>query len=125
MAAKWIETFTGSLEQKKQYKLSSARLKALPRPYAETAAALQRYFLYQGGVTDGQILVDMLSDLADLLEAAAAEQTPIRDIVSDDPVEFAEDFTKAYGGERWIDKERNRLIESINRAESESERQEP
>lgn len=123
MAAKWIETLTGSLEQKKQYKQSVARLKALPQPYAETATALQRYFLYQGGVTDGDILVDMLSDLADLFESAAAEQTPIREVVSDDPVEFAEEFTKAYGGERWIDKERNRLIESINRAETESERQ--
>ena len=31
MAAKWIETLTGSLEQKKQYKQYKARIEALPR----------------------------------------------------------------------------------------------
>lgn len=31
MATKWIEMMTGSLEQKKQYKLNIARLKALDR----------------------------------------------------------------------------------------------
>ena len=39
MTAKWIETLTGSLEQKKQYKLYKARLEALPEPYAATAKA--------------------------------------------------------------------------------------
>ena len=34
MAAKWIETLTGSLEQKKQYKQYKARIDALPEPYA-------------------------------------------------------------------------------------------
>ena len=33
MAAKWIETLTGSLEQKKQYKRDKARMEALPEPY--------------------------------------------------------------------------------------------
>ena len=33
MAAKWIETLTGSLEQKKQYKQYKARMEALPEPY--------------------------------------------------------------------------------------------
>ena len=33
MAAKWIETLTGSLEQKKQYKQYKARIDALPEPY--------------------------------------------------------------------------------------------
>ena len=53
MAAKWIETLTGSLEQKKQYKQYKARIEALPEPYGTAAKALQRYFMYYGGVTDG------------------------------------------------------------------------
>ena len=122
MTAKWIETPTGPLEQKKQYRQNVSRLKKLPEPYAAAAAALQRYFLYQSGISDGEVLVAMLGDLADLFEDAAANQTPLRDIVSTDPVNFAEEFTSAYGAERWIDKERNRLIEAIERAETESER---
>ena len=34
MAAGWIETVTGSLEQKKQYREYKARMKALRRPTA-------------------------------------------------------------------------------------------
>ena len=54
MAAKWIETLTGSLEQKKQYKQYVARIDALPEPYRAAAKALQRYLMYYGGVTDGE-----------------------------------------------------------------------
>src|SRR5690606_34374501 len=41
----WIETLTGSLEQKKQYRECKARLKALPEPYREAAKAHDRYLL--------------------------------------------------------------------------------
>ena len=44
--ANWIETLTGSLEQKKQYKQYKARLDALPEPYGSAAKAVQRYFMY-------------------------------------------------------------------------------
>ena len=37
MAAKWIESLTGSLEQKKQYEQDKARIEVLPEPYAAAA----------------------------------------------------------------------------------------
>jgi DNA-binding ferritin-like protein (Dps family) len=117
MAAKWIETLTGSLEQKKQYKQYKARLDALPEPYAATAKAFQRYFMYYGVVSDGDTLITMLSDFADLWEGAVADGTPIRAIVGDDPVEFAETFAQSYTGKQWIDKERARLTKAIDDAE--------
>jgi DNA-binding ferritin-like protein (Dps family) len=117
MAAKWIERVTGSLEQKKQYKQYRARINALPEPYGTVAKALQRYFMYYGGITDGETGLKMFDDLADLWERAAADGTPVRAIVGDDPVEFAETFAEAYAGERWIDKERARLINAIEDAE--------
>ena len=49
MAANWIETITGSLEQKKQYRQYKARIEALPEPYGTAAKAFQRYFMYYGG----------------------------------------------------------------------------
>src|SRR5262245_23092641 len=105
MAAKWIETLIGSLEQKKQYKQHRARINALPEPYAAAAKAFERYFMYYAGVTDGETLIRMLGDFADLWERAAVDGTPVREIVGDDPVEFAETFAQSYTGARWIDKE--------------------
>jgi DNA-binding ferritin-like protein (Dps family) len=121
MAAKWIETLTGSLEQKQQYKAQRQRIDGLPEPYAATAKAFERYFTYFGGVTDGDTIVTALGDLADLWERAAVDETPIREIVGDDPVEFAETFAQAYVGTRWIDKERARLTRAVEAAD----RQEP
>ena len=117
MASKWIDALTGSLEQKKQYKQEKARIDALPEPYGTAAKAMQRYFMYYGGVTDGDTLITMIGDLADLWARAAADGTPLREIVGDDPVEFAEAFIAAYTGKQWIDKERARLNKAIEDAE--------
>jgi DNA-binding ferritin-like protein (Dps family) len=122
MVAKWIETLTGSLEQKKQYKQAKARLDALPEPYRGAGNAMHRYFLYYGGVTDGDTIVQMFVDLADLFERAAADGTPVREIVGADPVDFAETFAQAYGGRHWIDKERARLVKAVEDAEREEQK---
>jgi DNA-binding ferritin-like protein (Dps family) len=114
MAAKWIETLTGSLERKLQYKQAKARLDALPEPYLTAANAFNRYLMYYGGVTDGDTMVRMFVDLADLWERASIDGTPVVEIVGDDPVDFAETFAQAYGGKRWIDKERARLVREID-----------
>ena len=115
--AKWIETITGSLEQKKQYKQYRAHIAALPEPYGTAAKALQRYFMYYGGVTDGETALTMMGDFVELWERAAADGTPVRAIVGENPVEFAETFAQAYNGTQWIDKERARLTKAIEDAE--------
>lgn len=115
--ATWIETLTGSLEQKKRYKQYKARLEALPEPYHAAAKALQRYFTYFGGPIDGETALTMMGDFVDLWERAAADGTPLHAIVGDDPVEFAETFVQAYSGKQWIDKERARLTQAIDAAE--------
>ena len=122
MAARWIEALTGSLEQKKRYRQHRARLDGLPEPYAASAKALERYLMYCGGVTDGETIVTMLGDFADLWERAAVDGTPVREIVGDDPVEFAETFAQSYSGTRWIDKERARLVAAIEAAEREEQK---
>ncbi|MGH1548747.1 DUF1048 domain-containing protein [Leifsonia poae] len=121
MAAKWIEALTGSLEQKKQYRQTVARIDALPEPYRSAAKAFHRYFLYQGGLVDGDVLVTMFGDFADLWERAAADGTPIREITGDDPAEFAETFAEAYTGKRWMDKERDRLDQAVAAAAEQQE----
>lgn len=113
----WIEAVTGSLEQKKLYRHYKARMEALAAPYDVAAKALHRYLMYYGGVVDGETSVTMMGDLVELWERAAVDGTPVREIVGEDPVEFAEAFAQAYSGVRWIDKERSRLIRAIEDAE--------
>ena len=117
MAAKWIELVTGSLEQKKQYKRDRVRIAALSEPYRTVAKALWRYFMYYPGITDADDTLKMSGDFADLWERAAADGTPVRAIVGENPVEFAETFARTYARTEWIDKERARLTKAIEDAE--------
>ena len=116
MDAKWIERVTGSLEEKKRYKQYKARKEQLPANYRTAIDALERYLTYFGSITKGDVLVSMLEDLADLFEQSAANGTPIRAIVGEDPVEFAETFIQNYSEGQWINKERERLTNAIERA---------
>jgi DNA-binding ferritin-like protein (Dps family) len=61
----------------------------------------------------------MFDDLAELFEQAAADGTPVRDIVGDDPLEFVETFVATYSDGGWAEKERDRLRKSIDRATGE------
>ena len=122
MAAKWIELVTGSLEQKRQYRQYKARMDALPAPYGTAAKALHRYFMYNVGTPTDESALTMFGDFVDLWERAAADGTPVRQIVGDDPVEFADAFVQAYVGKRWIDKERARLTRTIDGIADEPDR---
>ena len=116
MVAKWIELVTGSLEEKQQYRRYKARLKALPPNYRTAAEAVERYLMYAAGIAKGDVLVQMYGDLVGLFEESAANGTPVRGIVGDDPIEFVEAFAANYADGMWINKERQRLIEAIDRA---------
>jgi DNA-binding ferritin-like protein (Dps family) len=123
MAAGWIEQVTGSLEQKKRYRQYKARTKQLPANYRTAIEALDRYLMYFGSITKGETLVSMLDDLADLFEQSAASETPIREIVGEDPVEFAETFLQNYSEGQWINKERERLNHAIENITKDEETQ--
>ena len=69
-----------------------------------------------GGGGGGQ---QRAQDLADLFEQAAADGTPVREIVGEDPVEFAEAFLRNYPAGHWITRERDRLTRSIQQAAGE------
>ena len=103
--------------EKRQWREYKARVKRLAPNYRAAVDAIERYLMYFGAITRGDTLVSMLDDLADLFELAAADGTPIREIVGDDPVEFAETFLKNYSEGQWINKERKRLVETIESLE--------
>lgn len=124
MVMGWIEQFTGSLEQKKQYMQYKTRVAQLPANYRTAIEAVERYLMYFGAVTRGDTLVSMLEALADLFEESAANRIPIRAIVGEDPVEFVDAFLRNYSEGQWINKERQRLIDTIDRIADEDIRQE-
>ena len=117
MAARWIELVTGSFEDKKRWRRYKARKEQLPPSYRTAMDGFERYFMYAGGIVKGDVLMQMHEDLADLIERAAADGTPIRDIVGDDPVEFAETFIQNYTDGQWLNKERKRLTDAIDKAD--------
>lgn len=100
---------------KRRYRRYKARTERLPANYHTAIDALERYLTYYGAITKGDTLMSMLEDLADLFEQSAATGTPIRAIVGEDPVEFAEAFLQNYSEGQWINKERERLTRAIDR----------
>jgi len=104
------------IAEKRRYRQYKARTKQLPANYNTAIDALERYLMYFWAITNGDTLVSMLDDLADLFEQSAANRTPIRAVVGDDPVEFAETFLQNYSEGQWINKERERLTNAIDRA---------
>lgn len=102
------------IDQKKRYWRYKNRIKQLPANYSTVIAALERYLMFFGP-GDGGGLMSMLEDLADLFEQSAANRTPVRAVVGEDPVEFAEAFLRNYPEGQWISRERKRLTNAIDR----------
>jgi len=111
--------------EKRRYWRYKARVKRLPPEYRTVVEAIEHYLLYAGMIANGEIMGVMLEDLADLFEQSAADGIPVRDIVGDDPVEFADTFLKNYADGQWIDRERKRLTDAIDRAASAQSRPQP
>jgi DNA-binding ferritin-like protein (Dps family) len=111
----FIEKIVGDIGDKRRWWRYKARKKQLPEDYRAAIDALERYLTYFGAITKGDVLMAMLEDLADLFEQSAMDGTPIRDVVGKDPVEFAETFLANYSEGRWINTERQRLVDAIDR----------
>ncbi len=115
MHSKFIARWIGEKRQWRQYK---ARTGQLPASYRTAVDALERYLMYFGPGTADSTAVDA-EDLVDLFEQSAANGTPIREIVGEDPVEFVEAFVRNYPEGQWIIRERERLTNAIERAAGE------
>lgn len=118
MAARWIEKVTGPLEEKKRFREYRERTRQLPASYRTAVEALERYLMHLGG-GDGDDAASMYEDLVDLFEQSAANNTPIREIVGADPVEFIDTFVSNYPDGQWRVRERDRLNSAIARAAGE------
>jgi DNA-binding ferritin-like protein (Dps family) len=112
-----ISKFTSKvIGDKRRWRQYKARTRQLPENYRTAVDAIERYLMYFGPA-DGDSAASMLEDLADLFEQSAADGTPIREIVGEDPVEFVEAFLQNYDKGGWVTRERERLTNAIERAE--------
>ena len=115
MFSTFISKVVGEKGQWREYK---ARVRQLPENYRTTVEAIERYLMHFGPM-DGDSAASVFEDVADLFERAAADGTPIREIVGEDPVEFIETFVRNYPKGQWIIRERERLTNAIERAAGE------
>jgi DNA-binding ferritin-like protein (Dps family) len=69
---------------KRRWRAYKARVRQLPDNYRAAVEAIQRYLMHFVPA-DGDSAASMFDDLADLFEQAAADATPIREIVGEDP----------------------------------------
>ena len=104
---------------KRRWRAYKARVKQLSESYRTAADAIEHYLMHFVPTDDDQAASEF-EDLVDLFERAAADGVPIRDIVGDDPVEFAETFAQHYTkGGYAPDRARKRLVSAVNRAAAE------
>jgi DNA-binding ferritin-like protein (Dps family) len=101
---------------KRRWRAYKARVRQLPENYRTTVEAIERYLMHFGPM-DGDSAASLLEDVADLFERAAADGTPIREIVGEDPVEFVEALIGNYQKGGYVTRERERLTSAIARAE--------
>ncbi|MER7984830.1 DUF1048 domain-containing protein [Streptomyces noursei] len=101
---------------KKRWRAYKARVKELPDNYRTAVEAIERYLMHFVP-TDEDSSASMFEDLADLFERAATDRTPIREIVGQDPVEFAGAFAENYSEGGYVPaRARKQLTDDIGRA---------
>lgn len=105
-----VSKMVGDKQRWRRYK---ARTKQLPGNYRTAIDAIERYMMHNAIPDSADSAASMFEDLADLFEQAAADGTPIREIVGADPVEFVEAFLENYTKPGWISRERDRLTSTL------------
>jgi DNA-binding ferritin-like protein (Dps family) len=101
---------------KRRWRDYKARTKRLPEDYRTVIKAIERYLMHFVP-TDSDSAASMFEDLADLFEQAAADGTPVREIVGEDPADFAGAFAQNYSEGGYVPtRERKRLTDAIDRA---------
>jgi len=106
-----------AIGDKRHWRQYKARVRELPESYRIAVEGIERYLMHFGAV-DADGALALFDDVADLFERAAADRTPIRAIVGDDPVEFVEALIRNYDRGGYVTREQERLNKAIAQAEA-------
>ena len=101
---------------KRRWRQYKARTRAASRelPHGGRGAGAVPDVLRGGRTATARL--SMFEDLADLFEQSAADGTPIREIVGEDPWSSSRRSSSNYTEGQWINRERERLTERHRRA---------
>lgn len=105
--SKIIDTIIGNLEEKREYRETEARAKALPTEYANAYKEIRNYIFSTAGIENMQPLVA----LVDLLEDAAANEKNVLDVTGPDVAAFADELVR--GEKSYQDRQRTKLNNSL------------
>jgi DNA-binding ferritin-like protein (Dps family) len=106
---KIVNTLIGDLNEKKKYRATEKRAKALPAEYAEAYKEIKHYLWSTSGV----LTIDPLVSLLDLLEEAAADGKRVVDITGPDVAAFADELVR--GESSYKDQQRKKLNDKLNK----------
>ncbi|WP_370941913.1 DUF1048 domain-containing protein [Amycolatopsis sp. cg5] len=112
LVSKFVMTVVGDKRRWWSYK---RRVRALPTNHRMAVDAIERYLMHFG-LLDGEGTASLFEDVVELFEQAAADGTPIREIVGDDPVEFVEALARNYDKGGYVARQRERLVRAIDEA---------
>ena len=113
-----LSEFTAKvIGDKRRWRDYKTRTRALPDNYQLAVEGIERYLMHFG-VLDSESAASLFEDVADLFEQAAADATPIQQVVGDDPVEFVESLVRNYDSGGYIAREQKRLVDTIAKAEA-------
>jgi DNA-binding ferritin-like protein (Dps family) len=108
---------------KKRWRAYKARVRQLPEDYQLAVDAIER-FLMLFVPTDRDSAESRFEDLVELFEQAAADGTPIREVVGNDPVEFVRIFAANYSDGGYVTpRARKRLVRDVARAAGDGTRE--
>ena len=102
---------------KREWRDYKARMRSLPEPYRDAVDGIERYLFYFGAV-ESDTSIAIFTDVADIFERAAADGTPNREIVGDDPSAFVDALIDNYEKGGYVAKEKRRLKETMEKAEA-------
>lgn len=100
------------LEDKKEYREQTTRIKALPEDYRFVFEKMQSYmWSFAGG--DGCDMIKTQSDLIELFESGAAEKKHVLEVTGEDVAGFCDELIR--GNKLWTDGVRKRLNRKMQR----------
>jgi DNA-binding ferritin-like protein (Dps family) len=109
---KIINTIIGDLNEKKRYRLTEKRAKALPTEYAAAYKEIKHYLWNTSGI----LTIAPLVSLVEMLEEAAADGKHVVDITGPDVAAFADELVR--GESSYKDQQRKKLNEKLNNKDS-------
>ncbi|MDR0956167.1 MAG: DUF1048 domain-containing protein [Candidatus Nomurabacteria bacterium] len=103
------EKIFGIKSEKRAWREAMRRAKKLPKDYRAAFISIKKYIFSSSGMMESG--VEIWQNLVDLLEQAAAENRPVKNVIGGDVAAFADELVK--GQKTWQDKQRQKLNRKI------------